>query len=228
MRHFRVVVVSGGLLAAAAALLAWGAQLATAMGGAVHEIRHPAPDTAEQLLVGLSGVGISAAGLWLAAVTLVCLLDLATGRVGSGSGPWRPRVLRAAVLGTCAPALGVLLCSGTPVAADVTDDRPGRVTAGLPADLSGLPLPERPVEPSSQVEPSGPGSRPPGRTHVVRPGECLWTIAADVVGDGATAQSVDRAWRVLYRVNRDRVGDDPGLIHPAQRLLVPASLHSSR
>ncbi len=226
----RVAAVSGALLAAAVALLAWGAQLVAATGGAVTEMRHhPSPDTAERLLVGVAGVGISAAGVWLVAVTLVCLLDLATGRVRCGSGPWRPRLLRAVVLGTCVPAVGALLCTGGPVAADTTDDRPGRrVATGLAASLSGLPLPERPVEPSGQVEPPRAGARRTARTHVVRRGECLWTIAADIVGAGATSPVVDHAWRALYRVNRRRIGDDPGLIRPAQRLLVPASLLSSR
>lgn len=223
----RVLAITGTLLAAGVALLSWGARLATQAAAAAAEIGDsPVPDTAERLLVGMSGLGIGGAGAWVVTVTLVCLHDLARGRAHtSSSRPWRPRALRAVLLRACVPAVGAAaLCTGTPVAADTADDVApgGRATARLAVPLAGLPLPERPMEHARLDVRRGP------TTHVVRPGECLWTIAADAMGAGATPAAVDRAWRALYRVNRRLIGDDPDLVLPAQHLQLPASLQPSR
>jgi len=51
------------------------------------------------------------------------------------------------------------------------------------------------------------------RVHVVRPGESLWTIAAELIGDASL-------WPALYRANRDQIVD-PHLLHPGQRLAIP-------
>ncbi len=51
------------------------------------------------------------------------------------------------------------------------------------------------------------------RVHVVRPGETLWSIAADVIGDASL-------WPALYRANRDQIAE-PSLLHPGQRLAIP-------
>jgi LysM repeat protein len=51
------------------------------------------------------------------------------------------------------------------------------------------------------------------RVHVVRSGESLWSIAEGHLGSG-------ERWGALYRVNRSRVGDNPGLIRPGLRLVL--------
>jgi len=57
---------------------------------------------------------------------------------------------------------------------------------------------------------------------VVHRGDTLWDIAARHLGDQATDQDVAEAWPRWYAANRDVVGDDPDLLHPGQRLVVPA------
>ncbi|UCE85524.1 MAG: LysM peptidoglycan-binding domain-containing protein [Deltaproteobacteria bacterium] len=52
------------------------------------------------------------------------------------------------------------------------------------------------------------------RVHEVEPGETLWTIAADAMGDA-------RLWPAIYRANRDQI-KDPALVYPGQRLSIPA------
>jgi nucleoid-associated protein YgaU len=47
----------------------------------------------------------------------------------------------------------------------------------------------------------------------VRPGDTLWSIAEQAIGDGTL-------WPALYRANRDQI-KDPALLHPGQRLSVP-------
>jgi nucleoid-associated protein YgaU len=56
---------------------------------------------------------------------------------------------------------------------------------------------------------------------VVRPGDCLWDIAAAHLGPGATAAEIARAWPRWYAANRAVIGPDPNLIHPGQRLVPP-------
>ncbi|WP_377268102.1 peptidoglycan DD-metalloendopeptidase family protein [Peterkaempfera sp. SMS 1(5)a] len=53
-----------------------------------------------------------------------------------------------------------------------------------------------------------------GRRHVVRRGESLSSIAE--------AADVDGGWQSVYLDNREVIGDDPDLIHPGQRLVLPA------
>lgn len=94
----------------------------------------------------------------------------------------------------------------------------GPAPAGLP--LAGLPLPDRAVGagPATAVPRAAVVSRP--REVVVRPGDSLWSIAADLLGPGADDAEVTAAWHRLHAANRARVGD-PDLIRPGQRLLVP-------
>ena len=58
---------------------------------------------------------------------------------------------------------------------------------------------------------------------VVHRGDTLWDIAARHLGEHATDQDVAEAWPLWYAANRDVIGDDPDLIHPGQRLVVPTS-----
>lgn len=55
----------------------------------------------------------------------------------------------------------------------------------------------------------------------VRPGDCLWDIAAAHLGPGATDVQIARAWPRWYAANRAVIGPDPNLIHPGQRLVPP-------
>ena len=66
-------------------------------------------------------------------------------------------------------------------------------------------------------------SSTPGTAEVVvHRGDTLWDIAARHLGDQATDQDVAEAWPRWYAANRDVIGDDPDLLHPGQRLVVPA------
>jgi nucleoid-associated protein YgaU len=47
----------------------------------------------------------------------------------------------------------------------------------------------------------------------VQPGESLWLIAANTIGDPTL-------WPVLYRANRDQI-KDPTLLYPGQKLAIP-------
>lgn len=65
-------------------------------------------------------------------------------------------------------------------------------------------------------------TRPSGRTHVVRQGECLWSIAHDQLGGGATPAQVARLVNRLWERNRDRIGTgEPDLLMAGTELQLP-------
>jgi nucleoid-associated protein YgaU len=57
-----------------------------------------------------------------------------------------------------------------------------------------------------------------GHTHVyvVEQGDTLFSIATSQLGDGSK-------WPEIYDLNKSVIGDNPALIHPGQKLTIPAS-----
>jgi hypothetical protein len=80
-------------------------------------------------------------------------------------------------------------------------------------------------------EQRSPAKRPPvhrapvqgtGKVHVVQAGESLWSIAAQLLGDHATAAKIAALVDELWRLNADRIGSgDPAMIHAGDELQVP-------
>ena len=155
-------------------------------------------------IVGLCLVALAAAAGWALLVTACVLLEV-----------WRARRAgRRAGLRRV-----VLLCCGIAIAAPA----PGALADD--AGIAGLPLPDRAVGPAHARPTDRPSDRAPdqatGRTVVVSPGDCLWTIAAaDLPRDAGLAEITAR-WQAIYRVNRALIGADPSLVHPGQRLVLP-------
>jgi hypothetical protein len=59
------------------------------------------------------------------------------------------------------------------------------------------------------------------RTHVVAPGESLWSIADDLLGEDASVARVAREVNRLWELNSRRIGTgDPSLVHVATTLLL--------
>jgi hypothetical protein len=73
---------------------------------------------------------------------------------------------------------------------------------------------EVPNQPLSDEAPSAKASNPQAGHYVVKPHDCLWTIAgkADIYGDPFQ-------WPLLFKTNRDLI-QDPDLIYPKQKLQV--------
>ena len=69
--------------------------------------------------------------------------------------------------------------------------------------------------------------RTPATPVVVRPGDSLWSIAADSLGPARTSRAVAAAWPRWWVANRAVVGPDPDLIVPGQRLRPPATIRRS-
>jgi nucleoid-associated protein YgaU len=81
----------------------------------------------------------------------------------------------------------------------------------------GAPTPVAPAAPTPPVI-TGPAVLP---TYVVQPGDCLWAIAARILGPRADGRAIDAGWRRIYDTNRAAVGDNPSLIHIGLVLLLP-------
>lgn len=68
-------------------------------------------------------------------------------------------------------------------------------------------------------------AQPSAASYVVEPGDSLWRIAAFALrsgGDGDPSNAdIARFWPAIYAANRTVIGDNPNLIFPGQRLLIP-------
>ncbi len=55
-----------------------------------------------------------------------------------------------------------------------------------------------------------------GNTYTVQPGDSMWAIAQEHLGDG-------NRWMEIYKVNKELIGKKPELIHPGYVLKIPKS-----
>lgn len=97
-----------------------------------------------------------------------------------------------------------------------TEHRTRRVAsapvAPVPAPTSvpvASPTSATPSVPAAPRSPAEPGDT----SHIVEPGESLWAIAADLLGDDATPARIAREVHRLWQLNGDRIGTgDPDLL----------------
>lgn len=191
------------------------------------------PATFEQALTDLAAAAGIAAGVWLWMLVTLTTLDAVRGRAREPRAGV-PVGVRRVVLAAC----GVALASGGLAVPAHADDGHAH-----PSVLTGLPLPDRPstlgnlglafqVARATAV-PGLPTHRHPSAprsddgTVVVAAGDTLWAIAERHLPVGAGPDAIGRACRRLYQFNRAVIGDDPDLIHPGQRLRLPALLEEA-
>jgi hypothetical protein len=89
-----------------------------------------------------------------------------------------------------------------------------RVT--IPAPPAVAPPPAAPA-PATTAEPvqaatTKPRARAGDRAYTVQPDDHLWKIASDLLDQGATNAEIVAESNRLYRLNRDRIGDDPNVL----------------
>lgn len=172
--------------------------LATALVAGLLPVAVAAPSGFDGALVRLcAATGTLAAG-WLAVVTTAVTAEALHG--GRWRAPGVPAVVRQLLLAAC----GVAVVAGLAGPAEATTGRqdPPQTAASVVASaLAGLPFPDRPRGVPAEVV-------------TVRPGDTLWQLAEDRLGDATR-------WSELYATNRAVIGADPDLIHPAQRLRIP-------
>ncbi|MBV8950685.1 MAG: LysM peptidoglycan-binding domain-containing protein [Actinobacteria bacterium] len=169
----------------------------------------------------------------LAEVVVTALLSLGAARPAAASPtPIRDWVNESATTATTAgppapPAApttsstaGVPRPEASPQSAPFPAPAPARVPA--PAKAPTAATQPQPDPTSPRLEPPAPPlPAPSAAAYVVVRGDCLWTIAARLLGAGATNAAIDAGWRSIYAVNRTAIGDDPDLIHPGLILTLP-------
>ena len=81
------------------------------------------------------------------------------------------------------------------------------------------------THPDAPVRVASPAAGAPtagGKLHVVRAGETLWSIAAQLLGDRATPEKIAALVDELWSLNASRVGSgNPDVIHTGDQLLLP-------
>ncbi|HEX5983589.1 MAG TPA: LysM peptidoglycan-binding domain-containing protein, partial [Solirubrobacterales bacterium] len=87
------------------------------------------------------------------------------------------------------------------------------------AQAPAAPTQQEAPAPSTQLvatPPADPGRNLGGKdSYIVRPGDCLWHIAAAVLPTGSDTQAIEDKVAELWRMNEDRIGTgDPNLIYP--------------
>jgi nucleoid-associated protein YgaU len=64
----------------------------------------------------------------------------------------------------------------------------------------------------------------PGRTYIVRRGDCLWLITKAALGKRVSIVRINNGWQRVWRANASTVGGNPHLIFPGQVLRIPREL----
>ncbi len=108
----------------------------------------------------------------------------------------------------------------TPVAAAQT--APAAPAAAPSASSSPAAAPAPATATSTSAAAAGRAARPGDHTHVVRPGESLWSIAADLLGNDASPAAIARSVHRLWDLNQTRIGTgNPDLLMAGTRLVLP-------
>ena len=110
--------------------------------------------------------------------------------------------------------LGLGAATATPALADAS----GTPAAGSTA-LDGLPLPDRAT--GAAALPALPRADPHRASCRSVPATPSGRSRASLLPPGADDVRVTATWHALHRTNRARIGDDPDLILPGTRLVVP-------
>jgi hypothetical protein len=177
-----------------------------------------AADDPSRLVVTVAGWLIWVIAAYLAGVTaLAALLTLLAGprpqaaRITRLTPSWFRAALAVALgAGMTAPTLAIVpaVAATRPV---VHRHGPAHISVSWPT--STTPRGHATAAPATPA-------RSPARI-TVRPGECLWSIAAEALPPRASDARVAAAWPRWWRTNRSVVGPDPDLIRPGERLTQP-------
>ena len=126
------------------------------------------------------------------------------------------------------PPTATTPANAAPANAALASPRPVAPTpaAGRPAPLHSRTATPRDAPATgakgslSPATTGGPGGAP-RPTLVVRPGDCLWDLAAKALGPSATPGRTAAAWPAWWAANRSVIGDDPNLLQPGTTLVPP-------
>ena len=166
--------------------------------------------TAEEAVVGACLVALVACAVWAWLAAMAVVLEACAAGAPRTRIPGVPSIVRRLVLAAC----GVVVAGALSQPASAAGDDARRDS------LAGLPMPERALG-AAITAAHHPAAA--ARSLVVRPGDSLWSLAAEELGRHASTSAVEARWRSIYRLNRALIGPDPDLIRPGQLLELPPS-----
>jgi hypothetical protein len=243
MRRLGTAVLWMGGLGAAALALQWAGRGPLAAPPLTEPAQWPAwLDGRDPLIAAFSILRIVAlGGLWY--LVAVSLLGAGLRAAGAASlirvtdrftiGPVRRMLAGSVSLGLAASGVMAVAAPAMrlPAAVAQTSTTSTSTTTVPPATVTMHRLgPEEPVTATpvprvTQISPPAPAATD---RWTVRPGECFWTIADDVLathlGRSPTDAEIVPYWRRLIEANRAELAhrDNPDLVFPAQVFVVPA------
>ena len=227
----RLLLISVGSLTA---VLAGDAAWTTARQAAWVASAPVSGQTVDALDAAVAAVLAPAAWLllgWLGVVAALAGVAAGPGRGSASAGRLLARLAPSVLRRAAAGLAGASLAAGAWAAPAFADPSPApapQVTSfdwGPPAQPASAASPAPAPQSGPSADPRGPAGD--GAAITVRPGDCLWQIAAESLastGAAPTTAEIAAAWPRWYAANRSVIGDDPGLIHPGQRLTPPASV----
>jgi hypothetical protein len=168
---------------------------------------------------------VLAAALFVGSATLATVEPVLVRCTGTQAWRWSPAppALRRILFAACGVSL--VVATPTSVHADPAHPAPRVCTPHCSPRLDGLRLPDLPVgDRRGDLSPQRPARPSVPAAVLVRPGDCLWTLAADLAGARSADSAIARTVQALYRVNRTAIGPDPDLILPGTRLTTPEVL----
>ncbi len=138
-----------------------------------------------------------------------------------------------ALAGPEAPSADFALVDMGPVAAQAVPGGPGPARAAVPGDLGPTTgqaasgdFELRPLSEADDSASALAADADEAEVWTVRPGDHLWSIAAETVAErtgSADTDDVWRYWRSLIAANSQALDDNPDVIHPGTRISLPAS-----
>jgi nucleoid-associated protein YgaU len=157
------------------------------------------------------------AAAWALAVVVAVALEARTqGRVRIARHTGCPPAVRLWLL-----ALFTAVLAGVAPAQASDRGTGGHVRDAVAADLDGLPLPDRTVDPRARHR-AAPRVSGPATDVVVERGDSLWRITEQRLPPFADDAAIATVVAAVYAANRAAIGPDPDLIEPGQHLVFPA------
>jgi hypothetical protein len=109
-------------------------------------------------------------------------------------------------------ALSLGILTALPVMAEAQD-----------MDEASMDVEQNTVKNTGAVVTTQPTTEPPAASRqVVNYGDSLWSIGQKRLGPEATPERILEESRIIYEINRDRIGNDPNLLLVGQELLMPS------
>lgn len=184
---------------------------------------------ADAVVLVLAQICLLAILTWAAAITAVTALAAARPRPALqrlflAVTPLAARSVIGLALGVS--ALTMSACASTAPPHTLPSTAPAYAASSDAFDWPSTPTPTPPpssAQPPATTAPAAPATDlPADGVHVVQPGECLWSIAYELLGPSAPPRDAAYLVDAIYAANSSLIGADPNLLNSGMTLTLPA------